>query len=125
MSPAPLKHTELRAIASKLLDPKSPGVNNHCSGACTAVSSQTDAYAVSSGKADTEHDTSKEDPTRGWIDEPHTGHCSTTESFPLTWLKTQMLQCVGNGLPAQQVSDGRLCLLPGPVLSLPTAGCLL
>lgn len=35
-----------------------------------------------------------------------------------------MLQCVGNGSPAQQVSDGGLYLLPGPVLSLPTAGNL-
>lgn len=35
---APSQHTTHQAAESMLLDPKSPGRNNHCSGACTAAS---------------------------------------------------------------------------------------
>lgn len=56
----PRQHTKCQAIEITLLDPKSPGRNNHCSGACMAASSQTDAFAVSQGKADTEYDASDE-----------------------------------------------------------------
>ena len=56
----PGQHTEHQPIESMLLDPKSPERNNHHSGACTAASLQTDAYAISQGKADTEYDASDE-----------------------------------------------------------------
>lgn len=47
-----------QVIEITLLDPKSPGRNNHCSGAFKAASSQTDAFTVSQGKADTEYNAS-------------------------------------------------------------------
>lgn len=56
----PRQHTKHQAVEITLLDPKSPGRNNHCSGPCTAASSQTDAFAVSQGKADTEYNASDE-----------------------------------------------------------------
>lgn len=104
MSPSPwlpCQHTKHQAIGSTLLHAKSPGRNNHCSGACTPASSQTDAYAVSQGKADTEYDASDETFPEG---RETVLLCSWHHLACHTWLKVLVLLQVNDTLPAQEVS---------------------